>query len=60
MSLEAARNLDIQDLLGVLGEKLDMECTRLREIRLPPTSLVPEVSPSYQSVHPNGYGRGVL
>ena len=46
--MEAARNLSILDLLRVLNEKLDLECTRLRETRLPPVvstaSLGPEVS----------------
>ena len=36
MSLEAARNLSIPDLLRVFNEKLDLESARLRGIRLPP------------------------
>jgi hypothetical protein len=48
MSLEAARDLSVPDLLCVLHEKLDMERTRPREIRLPAivstASLEPEVS----------------
>ena len=36
MSLEAARNLSIPDLFHLLGEKLDLECTRLQEAPLPP------------------------
>jgi len=37
MSLEAARKLSIPELLCVLGEKLDMECSRVRELSLPLT-----------------------
>lgn len=37
MSLEAARDLSISELLRVLNEKLDLECTRLRDA---PFSLV--------------------
>ena len=48
MSLETARNLSIPDLLDVVNEKLDLECVKLREIRLPPiawaTSMEREVS----------------
>ena len=48
MSLEAARDLSIQDLLRVLNEKLGLECTTLRHTPLPPAvsaaSLEPEVS----------------
>ena len=49
MSLEAALDLSIPELLRVLSEKLGLECTRAREIRLPPvptsiTSLEAEVS----------------
>jgi hypothetical protein len=40
MSLKAARDLSIADLLRVLGEKLDLEYTRLRETALPPKSVV--------------------
>jgi hypothetical protein len=40
MSLEAARNLSVRDLLSVLNEKLNLECTR---IRVPP--LVSAASP---------------
>jgi len=36
MSLEAAINLSIPELLRVLSEKLGQECTRVREIPLPP------------------------
>ena len=32
MSLEAVRDLSIQDLLRLLNEKLGLECTRIREI----------------------------
>ena len=32
MSLEAARDLSIQDLFCVLNEKLDLECTRIHDI----------------------------
>ena len=48
MSLEAARDLSIQDLLRVLNEKLGLECTRIRDIPLsrtvPATFLESEVS----------------
>jgi len=51
MSLEAARELSIPELLRVLGEKLDAECSRVREIPLPPAasaaSLEPEVRTRY-------------
>ena len=40
MSLEAARDLSIPDLLRLLNEKLGLECTRLREIPLPPLASV--------------------
>ena len=40
MSLKV-RDLSIADLLRLLGEKLDLECTRLRG-----TCLAPTVSPS--------------
>ena len=51
MSLEAALSLSVPELLRVLNEKLGLECTRAREIRLPPvpasiTSLGTEVSGS--------------
>ena len=36
MSLEAALNLSVPDLLRVLNDKLHLECTRVREIPLPP------------------------
>ena len=36
MSLEAARSLSIPDLLRVLSEKLNLECTRSQETPLPP------------------------
>jgi hypothetical protein len=36
MSLEAVRDFSIIDLLRALSEKLDLECTRLRETRLAP------------------------
>jgi len=36
MSLEAARNLSVPDLLRVLDEKLGLEYVRLRESHLPP------------------------
>ena len=39
MSLEAARDLSITDLLHVLREKLEQEYTRLREVRLPPRTV---------------------
>ena len=62
-SLEVARNLSIPDLLYVLGGKLDRECTRLRETRLPPVisaaSMESGVSIS-QSAHLNGRGGRVL
>ena len=35
MSSEAALDLSIPELLRVLNEKLGLECTRAREIRLP-------------------------
>lgn len=30
MSLEAARNLSVKDLLHVLNEKLNLECTKVQ------------------------------
>ena len=48
MSVDAAKDLSISDLLRLLGEKLDVECIKLRETRLSPTlpttSLKSEVS----------------
>ena len=48
MSLEAAYNLSISDLLRVLSEKLGLESSKLRETSLPLTcsasSLESEVS----------------
>jgi len=49
MPLEAALNLSVPDLLRVLNDKLVLECTRVREIPLPPvlasiTTLRAEVS----------------
>jgi hypothetical protein len=43
MSLEAARDLSIADLLRVLSDKLGLEYTRLQGTWLPP-ALEPEVS----------------
>ena len=63
MSLEAARNLSIPDLLRVLDEKLKLEYYRLRNTQPPPfasvTLLESEVSMP-QSVHPNKRSGGVL
>ena len=36
MSLDTAKDLSISDLLRLLGEKLDVECARLRETPLSP------------------------
>ena len=48
MSLEAARDLSIRDLLRVLNQKIGLEYTTLRDTPLPPsisaTSLESEVS----------------
>ena len=47
MSLEAARNLSVLELLRVLDEKLDLEFTRVRETcfhRAPTACLEAEVS----------------
>ena len=48
MSLEAARNLSVLELLQVLNENLDLEFARVREICFPPVVpaalLQPEVS----------------
>ena len=48
MSLHAAKDLSISDLLRLLGEKLDVECTGLRETpfspALPAISLKEEAS----------------
>lgn len=43
MSSEGALNLSILELLQVLNKKLGLECTKVREIRLPPvpTSVTP-------------------
>jgi hypothetical protein len=40
MSLEAARDLSFADLLRVLSDKFDSECTRLRESALSPKLVV--------------------
>ena len=40
MSLEATRDLSFTDLLRVLSDKLDLECTRLRETALSPKLVV--------------------
>ena len=58
MPLEAACDLSISDLLHLLKEKLDLECTRLQESPLPPlaatASLESEVSPPESiDLHPN-------
>ena len=50
MPSEAALNLSVPELLQALNEKLGLECTRVREIPLPPilssiTTLRAEVSP---------------
>ena len=37
MSLETAKDLSVSDLLRLLGEKLDVECTKLRENPLSPS-----------------------
>ena len=62
MSLEAARNLSIPDLLSVLNEKLGLECTRLKETLLPctvsATFLQSEVS-EFRSTHFNKRGSGL-
>ena len=51
MSLEAARGLSIPELLRIVGEKLDVEYSRVRGTPLPPavstTSLEPEVRARY-------------
>ena len=52
MSLEAALDLSVPQLLRVLDEKIGLECSRVRGIRLPPistsiTSLEVEVSAPY-------------
>ena len=48
MSLEAARDLSITDILRILNEKVDFECARVRTIPMPPpvlaASLEAEVS----------------
>ena len=60
MSLEAARNISIPELLHALNEKLYSECNRLREYRPPPavsiSSLETEVS-IFQPSHLNHRGR---
>ena len=55
MPVEAALNLSIPELLRALNEKLGPECTRVREISLPPlpasiTCLGAEVSTSIRSI----------
>ena len=37
MSLDTTKDLSISDLLRLLGEKLDVECIKLREAPLSPT-----------------------
>ena len=58
MSLEAAYNLSISDLLRVLSEKLGLESSKLRETSLPLTclasSLESEVSAPRQRVYLDG------
>ena len=61
MSLEAALNLSVPELLRALNEKLGLECTRARGIRLPPvpasiTSLEAEVSTSQPTILSEGDG----
>jgi len=63
MSLEAALNLSVPDLLRVLNDKLILECTRVREIPLPPvlasiTTLRAEVSTAL-SISPNERGNEI-
>ena len=63
MSLEATLNLSIPELLRALNEKLGLECTRARGIRLPPvpasiTSLEVEVSIS-KLAYLSGGGGGI-
>lgn len=55
MSSEAALDLSLLELLKVLNKKLTLECTRVREIRLPTgaasiTILEAEVS-AFLSIH---------
>ena len=62
MSLEAARDLSIQDLLRVLNEKLGLECARIREIcpyqPALAASLESEVSARQQTLVPMGTAVG--
>ena len=53
MSLEAAPNLSVPELLRVLNEKLGLECTRAREIRFPPVpGSVNSLSRAQVSINP--------
>ena len=63
MSLEAAINLSVPELLRVLSEKLGQECTRVREIPLPPVlasiaTLEAEVSTPW-SISLNRHSNGI-
>ena len=60
MPPDAALNPSVPELLHALNEKLGLECTKAREIRLPPvpasiTSLEAEVSIP-RSTHPGERG----
>lgn len=43
MSLEAALNLSVLELLRALNKKLGLECTRTQEYCLPPLGLIPSL-----------------
>ena len=62
MSLDAARDLSIPDLLRVLNEKLGLECSRLQKTYFPPVSsaasLESEVSIP-RSIYPDEHGQVV-
>ena len=59
MSLEAARELSISELLRMLDEKLGMECFRVREIPLPPTVSAAERELGVRATHYPGRSCGI-
>ena len=57
MSLEAARNLSIPDLLRVLNEKLGLECARLRETPLPPVVSAASLESEVSRINPHNLNK---
>lgn len=59
MSLDAARNLSIPDLLRVLNEKLGLECSRLQNTPLPPASSTASLESEVSVPQPNSMDMAV-